>query len=87
MRFMPSLAAAYAPDPLCRPPVRRAGLAGYARPVSLGWISVLPGGLGIIEATMIALYSGLGVPATVVVLVALSHRLLSFWPLTSNRLR
>lgn len=54
-------------------------LAGYALPVLLGRISILPGGLGIIEATMIALYSGLGVPATVAILVVLSYRLLSFW--------
>lgn len=54
-------------------------LAGYALPVLLGRISILPGGLGILEATMITLYSGLGVPATVAILVVLSYRLLSFW--------
>ncbi|HEY9448365.1 MAG TPA: hypothetical protein VIQ74_06665 [Gemmatimonadaceae bacterium] len=58
----------------------RAGvlLAGYALPVLLGRISILPGGLGVLEATMITLYSGLGIPVTVAVLVVLSFRLPTF---------
>mgnify|MGYP001769238907 CR=1 FL=1 len=39
----------------------------------------LPGGVGIIEGTMAALYNGLGVPPGVTVVVILGYRVLSFW--------
>jgi uncharacterized protein (TIRG00374 family) len=45
----------------------------------MGKISFLPGGLGIVEGTMTALYGGLGVPATVTVVVVIAYRLISFW--------
>jgi uncharacterized protein (TIRG00374 family) len=55
-------------------------LAGYGLPLLLGRLAVfLPGGVGVIEATMTALYRGLGVPAAVTVLVILAYRTLSFW--------
>ena len=54
-------------------------MAGYAVPLLLGRISALPGGLGVIEATMVTLYSGLDVPTAGAVLVVLSYRLVSFW--------
>jgi uncharacterized protein (TIRG00374 family) len=55
-------------------------LAGYGLPLLLGRLSVfLPGGVGVIEATMTALYRALGIPAAVTVLVILAYRTLSFW--------
>ncbi len=55
-------------------------LAGYGLPLLLGRLAVfLPGGVGVIEATMTALYRGLGIPAAVTVLVILAYRTLSFW--------
>ena len=54
-------------------------LTGYGLPLLLGKISFLPGGVGIVEATMAALYGGLGVPSGVTVVVILIYRLLSFW--------
>jgi uncharacterized membrane protein YbhN (UPF0104 family) len=54
-------------------------LAGYGLPLLLGKISFLPGGVGIVEGTMAALYNGLGVPNAVTVVVILAYRLISFW--------
>ena len=54
-------------------------LAGYGLPLLLGKISFLPGGVGIVEGTMAALYDGLGVPGGVTVVVILIYRFLSFW--------
>jgi uncharacterized protein (TIRG00374 family) len=54
-------------------------LAGYGLPLLLGKVSFLPGGVGIVEGTMAALYDGLGVPGGVTVVVILTYRVLSFW--------
>ena len=55
-------------------------LAGYGLPLLLGKAAFfLPGGVGIVEATMTALYTGLGVPDSVVVVVILAYRGASFW--------
>jgi uncharacterized protein (TIRG00374 family) len=54
-------------------------LAGYGLPLLLGKVSFLPGGVGIVEGTMAALYNGLGVPNAVTVVVILAYRLISFW--------
>jgi len=54
-------------------------LAGYGLPVLLGKAPLLPGGVGIVESTMAALYNGLGVPNAVTVVVVLTYRFLSFW--------
>jgi len=55
-------------------------LVGYALPQLLGKLAfVLPGGVGVVESSMIALYTGLGVPDAVCVVVILGYRLLSFW--------
>jgi len=54
-------------------------LAGYGLPLLLGKVSFLPGGVGIVEATMAALYDGLGVPDGVTVVIILIYRFLSFW--------
>jgi uncharacterized protein (TIRG00374 family) len=54
-------------------------LAGYGLPLLLGKVTFLPGGVGIVEGTMAALYDGLGVPDGVTVVVILTYRALSFW--------
>lgn len=55
-------------------------LAGYGLPLLLGKAAFfLPGGVGMIEATMTVLYNGLGVPPGVTVVVILGYRALSFW--------
>ena len=54
-------------------------LAGYGLPLLLGKVSFLPGGVGIVEGTMAALYNGLGVPNGVTVVVILIYRFFSFW--------
>ncbi len=54
-------------------------LAGYGLPLLLGKTGFLPGGVGIVEGTMAALYDGLGVPDPVTVVVILAYRGLSFW--------
>jgi uncharacterized protein (TIRG00374 family) len=54
-------------------------LAGYGLPLLLGKVPLLPGGVGIVESGMAALYTSLGVPKEVAVVVVLIYRLLSFW--------
>jgi uncharacterized protein (TIRG00374 family) len=54
-------------------------LTGYGLPQLLGKVSFLPGGVGIVEGTMTALYDGLGVPDPVTVVVILTYRFISFW--------
>jgi glycosyltransferase 2 family protein len=54
-------------------------LAGYGLPLLLGKVPLLPGGVGIVESSMAALYTSLGVPKEVAVVVVLVYRLLSFW--------
>jgi uncharacterized protein (TIRG00374 family) len=55
-------------------------LSGYALPLLLGKIAfILPGGVGVVETSMAALYSGLGIPNATTVVVVLGYRLISFW--------
>jgi len=55
-------------------------LAGYALPLLLGKIAfILPGGVGVVETSMAALYFGLGIPNATSVVVILGYRLISFW--------
>ena len=54
-------------------------LAGYGLPLLLGLVAFLPGGVGIVEGGMVALYAALGVPTSTAVLVVLVYRALSFW--------
>ena len=55
-------------------------LTGYGLPLLLGKMAFfIPGGVGVIESTMIGLYNGLGVPDAVTVVVVLVYRVLSFW--------
>lgn len=55
-------------------------LVGYGLPLLLGKMAfILPGGVGIVESTMVALYTGLGVPGSIAVVAVLSYRVFSFW--------
>jgi uncharacterized protein (TIRG00374 family) len=55
-------------------------LTGYGLPLLLGKMAfMVPGGLGVIESTMTALYASLGVAKAEVVVVVLAYRILSFW--------
>jgi len=54
--------------------------AGYGLPFILGKIAfIFPGGVGVIEGSMVALYTSLKVPNPVNVVVILGYRLFSFW--------
>jgi len=54
--------------------------AGYGLPLILGKMAfLLPGGVGVIEGSMVALYDSLKVPDAVSVVVILGYRLFSFW--------
>jgi uncharacterized protein (TIRG00374 family) len=54
-------------------------LAGYGLPLMAGKLPLIPGGVGIIEASMAALYDSLGVPDPITVVVVLIYRFMSFW--------
>lgn len=55
-------------------------IAGYSIAYILKFVSFfVPGGIGVFEAGMTAIYTSLGVPASVSVVVVLSYRLFSFW--------
>ncbi len=55
-------------------------LAGYGLPLLLGKVAfIIPGGVGVVESSMAALYTGLGVPQATAVVVVLGYRLISFW--------
>jgi uncharacterized protein (TIRG00374 family) len=55
-------------------------LAGYGLPLILGKMAFLfPGGVGVIEGSMVAIYNSLKVPNEISVVVILGYRLLSFW--------
>jgi uncharacterized protein (TIRG00374 family) len=54
-------------------------IAGYGAPQLLGKLTVILGGLGVVEATMVGLYHSLNIPSYIVVIVVLAYRLLSFW--------
>lgn len=54
-------------------------LAGYGPSLLLGKISLTPGGLGVVEGAMTAIYTALAVPNDVAVVVILTYRALTFW--------
>jgi len=54
--------------------------AGYGLPYMLGKIAFMfPGGVGVVETGMVAIYGSLGVPSDISVVVVLGYRLISFW--------
>ncbi|SOD01814.1 hypothetical protein SAMN05216486_10174 [bacterium JGI 053] len=54
-------------------------LSGYALPLLIGKVAVIPGGIGVVEGTMILLYDGFGVATATAVLVVLAYRVIAFW--------
>ena len=55
-------------------------LTGYGLPLLFGRAAfILPGGVGIVEGSMAAIYTTLGVPDALSVVVVLGYRLISFW--------
>jgi len=54
--------------------------AGYGLPLLLSKIAfIFPGGIGVIEASMAALFTSLGVPSQIGIVVIIAYRLFSFW--------
>ena len=54
--------------------------AGYGLPFLLSKIAfIFPGGIGVIEASMAALFTSLGVPSEIAVVTIIAYRLFSFW--------
>jgi glycosyltransferase 2 family protein len=54
-------------------------VAGYGIPQLLGKLTVILGGIGIVEASMVGLYTLLGAPKPSAVVAVLGYRLFSFW--------
>jgi len=54
-------------------------VAGYGIPQLLGKLTVILGGIGVVEAGMVGLYALLGAPKPIAVVVVLAYRLFSFW--------
>src|SRR6185312_16253813 len=54
-------------------------IAGYGVPQLLGKLTVILGGVGVVETTMVALYVLLGVPKPAAIVAVLGYRLFSFW--------
>jgi glycosyltransferase 2 family protein len=54
--------------------------AGYGLPLVLGKLAFMfPGGIGVIEGSMVVLFNSLNVPNAVSVVAVMGYRLLSFW--------
>ncbi|MGB3908390.1 MAG: lysylphosphatidylglycerol synthase transmembrane domain-containing protein [Methanomethylovorans sp.] len=55
-------------------------IAGYGLPIFFGKMAFLiPGGVGVVEGSMAALYNVMGVPIPITVVVILIYRIVSFW--------
>lgn len=54
-------------------------IAGYGVPQLLGKVTVVLGGVGVVEASMVGLFGILGVATPVAVVVVIVYRLFSFW--------
>jgi uncharacterized protein (TIRG00374 family) len=55
-------------------------VAGYGVSILLQrGVFFIPGGIGVIEGGMVAIYTSLGIPGAVSVVVILGYRLISFW--------
>lgn len=54
--------------------------AGYGLPLILGKLAfILPGGVGVVEGSMVALFDSLMVPDPISVVVVMGYRLFNFW--------
>ena len=54
-------------------------VVGYVVAYAIGTLVPTPGGLGAVEALLMALFAGFGVPAATAVAVVLVYRLINFW--------
>jgi len=54
-------------------------VAGYGIPQLLGKLTVILGGVGVVETSMVGLYTLLGAPKPIAAVVVLAYRLFSFW--------
>jgi len=54
-------------------------LAGYGLTLLVAKFTFLPGGIGVVEGGMAAMYTAIGVPHAVTVVVVIVYRILSFW--------
>ena len=54
-------------------------VAGYGIPQLLGKLTVILGGVGVVEASMVGLYTLFGAPKPSAVVAVLAYRLFSFW--------
>jgi uncharacterized protein (TIRG00374 family) len=54
-------------------------VAGYGIPQLLGKFTVILGGIGVVEGSMVGLYTLLGAPKAATIIVILAYRLFSFW--------
>lgn len=54
-------------------------LVGYGLPQLFGKMTFMPGGIGVVESTMAAMYDGLGIPNGVSIVVIFAYRFISFW--------
>ena len=55
-------------------------ITGYGLPILFGKMAfIIPGGIGVIETTMIGLYANLGIPLQVATIAVLVYRFISFW--------
>ena len=53
--------------------------AGYGIPMLVSKVGVVPGGVGLIEGTMVAMFHHVGEQTRVAVLAVLAYRMLAFW--------
>jgi hypothetical protein len=53
--------------------------AGYGLPHLFGNVSLIPGGIGVVEGTMVAFFHGRGIPTPAAAVVVLTYRALNFW--------
>jgi glycosyltransferase 2 family protein len=54
-------------------------VAGYGVPQLVGKLTVILGGVGVVESGMVGLYTILGIPKTSAFVVVVAYRLISFW--------
>jgi glycosyltransferase 2 family protein len=54
-------------------------VAGYGTPQLLGKLTVILGGIGVVDAGVVGLYIILAVPKVAAVVAVLGYRLFSFW--------
>ena len=54
-------------------------LAGYGLPLLVGRLPIVPGGVGVVEATMTAIFASFGAPARATLIAVQGYRLISFW--------